>query len=222
MHIAVEPSILYLGTPVVLISTINEDNTVNVAPMSSAWWLGWNCMFYQTQTLGLTPGWVGFVMATFGIGGVVGGGAANMWASRVSRGRVFVWAPLVAACGGALLLVANRMSAIPIAAGALFVLNAGQNAFGVNMFTCRQEVTPSGHLGRMDTTMRVSITGMASVGVVAGGFVASRAGIRTTLALEVMVLFVVAVGLRLSPLRSLVNQSQLTDSHLIDPGPRIK
>src|ERR1700722_13319757 len=44
MHIGVEPSILYFGTPVVLISTLNEDRTVNVAPMSSAWWLGWNCM----------------------------------------------------------------------------------------------------------------------------------------------------------------------------------
>jgi flavin reductase (DIM6/NTAB) family NADH-FMN oxidoreductase RutF len=44
MHIPIEPSILYLGTPVVLISTSNEDGTTNVAPMSSAWWLGWNCM----------------------------------------------------------------------------------------------------------------------------------------------------------------------------------
>jgi flavin reductase (DIM6/NTAB) family NADH-FMN oxidoreductase RutF len=44
MHISVEPSILYVGTPVVLISTLNEDRTVNLAPMSSAWWLGWNCM----------------------------------------------------------------------------------------------------------------------------------------------------------------------------------
>jgi flavin reductase (DIM6/NTAB) family NADH-FMN oxidoreductase RutF len=44
MHITVEPSILYLGTPVVLISTRNEDGSTNVAPMSSAWWLGWNCM----------------------------------------------------------------------------------------------------------------------------------------------------------------------------------
>jgi flavin reductase (DIM6/NTAB) family NADH-FMN oxidoreductase RutF len=37
----VEPSILYFGTPVVLISTLNQDRSVNVAPMSSAWWLGW-------------------------------------------------------------------------------------------------------------------------------------------------------------------------------------
>jgi flavin reductase (DIM6/NTAB) family NADH-FMN oxidoreductase RutF len=44
MHCNVEPSILYFGTPVVLISTLNEDGTPNLAPMSSAWWLGWNCM----------------------------------------------------------------------------------------------------------------------------------------------------------------------------------
>jgi flavin reductase (DIM6/NTAB) family NADH-FMN oxidoreductase RutF len=44
MHRNVEPSILYFGTPVVLISTRNLDGTCNVAPMSSAWWLGWNCM----------------------------------------------------------------------------------------------------------------------------------------------------------------------------------
>ena len=44
MKIPIEPSILYFGTPVVLISTLNEDASLNVAPMSSAWWLGWNCM----------------------------------------------------------------------------------------------------------------------------------------------------------------------------------
>ncbi len=44
MHISMEPSILYFGTPVVLLSTRNEDGTTNVAPMSSVWWLGWNAM----------------------------------------------------------------------------------------------------------------------------------------------------------------------------------
>ena len=39
-----EPSILYFGTPVALLSSLNEDGSVNVAPMSSIWWLGWNCM----------------------------------------------------------------------------------------------------------------------------------------------------------------------------------
>jgi len=45
MHIKSEPSILYFGTPVVLISTLNEDGTSNLAPMSSAFWLGWCYIF---------------------------------------------------------------------------------------------------------------------------------------------------------------------------------
>jgi flavin reductase (DIM6/NTAB) family NADH-FMN oxidoreductase RutF len=44
MHRTVEPTILYFGTPVALISTINPDGSPNLAPMSSAWWLGWTCM----------------------------------------------------------------------------------------------------------------------------------------------------------------------------------
>ncbi|WP_330232825.1 flavin reductase family protein [Nocardia sp. NBC_00508] len=43
-HIGIEPGILYFGTPVVLISTVNEDGTPNLAPMSSAFWLGWRCI----------------------------------------------------------------------------------------------------------------------------------------------------------------------------------
>src|SRR5262245_38067637 len=44
MHTLVEPAILYFGTPVVLVSSENEDGSPNLAPMSSAWWLGWSCM----------------------------------------------------------------------------------------------------------------------------------------------------------------------------------
>ncbi|HUQ98734.1 MAG TPA: flavin reductase family protein [Gemmatimonadaceae bacterium] len=44
MHKTIEPTVLYFGTPVALISTLNEDGTPNLAPMSSAWWLGWSCM----------------------------------------------------------------------------------------------------------------------------------------------------------------------------------
>lgn len=44
MHIKSYPSILYFGTPVVLISTKNPDGTSNLAPISSIFWLGWRCM----------------------------------------------------------------------------------------------------------------------------------------------------------------------------------
>lgn len=43
-HQIIDPAILYFGTPVVLVSTCNEDGSANLAPMSSAWWLGQSCM----------------------------------------------------------------------------------------------------------------------------------------------------------------------------------
>jgi flavin reductase (DIM6/NTAB) family NADH-FMN oxidoreductase RutF len=55
MHKTIEPTILYFGTPVALISTINPDGTPNLAPMSSAWWLGWTCMLGLGQS-GQTSG----------------------------------------------------------------------------------------------------------------------------------------------------------------------
>lgn len=44
MHREINPAILYFGTPVVLVSTKNEDGSDNLAPISSAWWLGYNAM----------------------------------------------------------------------------------------------------------------------------------------------------------------------------------
>jgi flavin reductase (DIM6/NTAB) family NADH-FMN oxidoreductase RutF len=43
-HSVIDPAILYFGTPVVLVSSTNADGSANLAPMSSAWWLGRSCM----------------------------------------------------------------------------------------------------------------------------------------------------------------------------------
>ena len=44
MHKSIDLPILYFGTPVILISTLNEDGSTNIAPSSSIWWLGKSCM----------------------------------------------------------------------------------------------------------------------------------------------------------------------------------
>ncbi|GGB44592.1 flavin reductase family protein [Fictibacillus barbaricus] len=36
----IHPKILYYGTPVILLTTLNEDETVNISPISSSWALG--------------------------------------------------------------------------------------------------------------------------------------------------------------------------------------
>lgn len=36
-HIEIKPTVLYVGTPVALITSLNPDGTTNISPMSSAW-----------------------------------------------------------------------------------------------------------------------------------------------------------------------------------------
>jgi|SRR6185503_3612991 len=40
----IEPKILYFGTPVALITTVDKDGNANIGPMSSVWALGWTLM----------------------------------------------------------------------------------------------------------------------------------------------------------------------------------
>lgn len=47
-HIVIKPSVLYVGTPVVLVTSLNPDGTTNISPMSSAWTL------FDRVVLGLT------------------------------------------------------------------------------------------------------------------------------------------------------------------------
>ncbi|MFI0257962.1 flavin reductase family protein [Streptomyces sp. NPDC017056] len=63
-HLEIAPSVLYFGTPVVLVSTENEDGTCNLAPVSSAWALGWTVVLglgregQTARNLGSRPGLV--------------------------------------------------------------------------------------------------------------------------------------------------------------------
>ncbi len=43
-HKILDLKVMYFGTPVVLIGSRNPDGTANLAPMSSAWWMGSGCM----------------------------------------------------------------------------------------------------------------------------------------------------------------------------------
>ena len=45
-----EPSILYFGTPVILVSTRNPAGDGNIAPLSSVFWLGWRCVIAANPT----------------------------------------------------------------------------------------------------------------------------------------------------------------------------
>jgi flavin reductase (DIM6/NTAB) family NADH-FMN oxidoreductase RutF len=52
--VTIEPKILYFGTPIALVSSVNQDGSPNLAPISSFWALGWTMtlgLLTETQTL---------------------------------------------------------------------------------------------------------------------------------------------------------------------------
>jgi flavin reductase (DIM6/NTAB) family NADH-FMN oxidoreductase RutF len=49
-HVVTDPAILYVGTPVVLLSSLNPDGSANLAPISSAFWLGDRCVLGLART----------------------------------------------------------------------------------------------------------------------------------------------------------------------------
>ena len=49
-HITIRPSVLYVGTPVALVTTLNADGTTNISPMSSAWALADRVVLGMTST----------------------------------------------------------------------------------------------------------------------------------------------------------------------------
>ncbi|MDE2364325.1 MAG: flavin reductase family protein [Hyphomicrobiales bacterium] len=87
-----EPNILYFGTPVVLISTRNEDGSANLAPMSSIFWLGWRCMIglaamsKTTQNI-LREGECVLNLPSFDMAGAVNGLALTTGSSPVPEGK---------------------------------------------------------------------------------------------------------------------------------------
>lgn len=50
-HQAINPSILYYGTPVIILSTLNNDGSTNLSPLSSSWALG-DCLVLGIGTQG--------------------------------------------------------------------------------------------------------------------------------------------------------------------------
>jgi flavin reductase (DIM6/NTAB) family NADH-FMN oxidoreductase RutF len=53
--VTITPKILYFGTPVAIVSSLNEDGSANLAPISSFWSLGWTMvlgLLNDTKTLG--------------------------------------------------------------------------------------------------------------------------------------------------------------------------
>jgi predicted MFS family arabinose efflux permease len=161
-------------------------------------------MVYGIRVLGFSPALMGLVIATGGIGALFGTKLASSLSRHIGIG------PTIIACGVASSFLAFL---IPLANGPLWLRVAmmmltqfGGDAAGLAVIilstSLRQAVLPIAMLGRTAAIFRAT-TGVAVVGALAGGWLATIIGIRATLFVAAATYFLTPLFAIFSPLRNL-------------------
>jgi hypothetical protein len=84
----------------------------------------------------------------------------------------------------------------------MLVFDFGATLYGINYLSLRQAITPDALLGRMTATMRFLGVAAAPLGSLAGGALATVAGLRATLlTVGVLGLLLAAAASGLTPLK---------------------
>jgi MFS family permease len=156
---------------------------------------------FLARTLDVPPAWVGVLIATGGVGGVVGAAVANRLSVRFGTGRVWRMALLLGPMVGLALpvawpgigLVFFVIGNVGIAIGTAIVAVIGGSA--------RQAACPPDLIGRMSATSRTLTWGVIPLGAAAGGALSAIVGVRGALWLVAVAFFLAPLMVWLSPVR---------------------
>jgi predicted MFS family arabinose efflux permease len=162
-------------------------------------------LLYFVQVLHLQPAVLGLGIAAGGASATAGTFAAPAIARRLGRGPTFVAAS--AGIGLATLLMPLAGAAPGLVLPCLF----GQQLAGdlllavyqIHEVTLRQLLAPGHLLGRVNAGMQLLALGILPLGALAGGLLAARAGVRTTLLLAAAGILASTLWLLAAPLRRL-------------------
>lgn len=135
-------------------------------------------VLYAVRVLHMSVVALGFTIALGGAGSLVGAWMAERVSLSLGSGRAFFASALV--IGAANLLI--PMASLDPSDGVLYlgasqlVGDAAWSLYLVNEVTLRQRVTPEQILGRVNAAMQIASRGVLPLGALAGGFLASAAG----------------------------------------------
>lgn len=203
------------------VSFVSRHRVLRILGVGSGIWnFSWSAVLavlviHCVRDLKLSTVQIGFAYAGGGIGGIAGSVLGWQLAKLFRQGSVLVFTPVIGIGGGLLLLLPSTRYPFILFALALFLYNLGESSFGVNMQTVRQAVTPLHLMGRMDAAMRFCFKGMASLGAITGGLIASRFGLKTTLLLGeagLIATFIIFVGSNLDQFSSVLNHRSGTST----------
>ncbi len=138
---------------------------------------------YAIRVLGLTPALLGITIAVGGVASLIGTGLASTAVRRLGTGRAILWTNLIAALSAAFIPLAAGPLALRVAC--LMAAQFGGDAFGtaaiIPAVSARQGLLPRPVLGRAAAAFQAAPGAVRVLGALAGGFLATALGSRSTL-----------------------------------------
>ncbi len=162
-------------------------------------------VLYATRELGIGPVWLGAIFVMLGLGGLVGALLAHRAAQRFGLGPTIIGAAFL---GGVTILVVPLAAGPPSVAIPLLMLawllgGLTTVVYNVNQVSLRQAITPERLQGRVNATFRVIVWGVSPIGAVLGGLLGEAIGLRATLLVGALGVFLEFGWVLFSPVRSL-------------------
>ncbi|MGY1498479.1 MFS transporter [Streptomyces sp. QTS52] len=160
---------------------------------------------YLIREAGLASTAVGLIVAVGSVGGLVGALLSERLNTWLGVGPTL--AAAVALPGVGFLLLAtvdgNSLGSAALAGVATFIGFFGIPVWDVTVISFRQSITPEHLQGRVNATVRSLSWGTLSLGSLMGGALASSWGLRETVVVSAVGLFVPSLVVLLSPVRAI-------------------
>ena len=146
-----------------------------------AWNLSWFVLQaayvpYAVRALGLSASGVGFTLAIYGVGMVLGALLAPRVVAAMPFGRAIQLGPAASVLSAAVMVATLALPSGWLAGLSFFLFGAGPVIWTITSMTLRQTVTPGAMLGRVSALFLTVNMGARPLGAALGGFVGARWG----------------------------------------------
>jgi predicted MFS family arabinose efflux permease len=131
---------------------------------------------YAVRVLGTGAGAVGFTLATYGVGMVLGALLAPRVLRALSFGHAIVLGPVVSVLASATMVATMWWPSAAVATLSFFLFGVGPIIWTISSTTLRQAVTPAPVLGRVTAIFLTVNMGARPLGAALGGWVGAQWG----------------------------------------------
>jgi len=158
---------------------------------------------YAVRTLGLSAGAVGFTLAAYGVGMVLGALAAPRVLRALPFGQAILLGPAVSVLAATVMVATLAVPTAAMATLSFFLFGVGPIIWTISSTTLRQTVTPAAMLGRVTAIFLAVNMGARPLGAALGGWVGGSFGAQACLWLALTGFVLQALLIATSAVRTL-------------------